>query len=83
MNFSKLGSWKLSLSLSIASGTVVALSMMAIAWQHNPQAAVYDATGIYWKYLAMIGISWFVLAFLLIFLPFLIAKIVVFYKQNR
>jgi len=46
--------------------------MMTIAWQHNPQTSIHDASGISWGYWVGIGASWalpiFVLAFAAVYL---------------
>ena len=34
--------------------------MMYIGWQHNPQGAFHDETGIYWGYWMFLGFSWFI-----------------------
>ena len=48
--------------------------MMTLAWQHNPQGEIHSEKGINFAYLLLIGTSWFVMAFLLVFILDVIVK---------
>jgi len=83
MDLKKLGTWRTSLLFSGLCGVLIAAIMMFVAWQHNPQGVIFDQAGVHWKYWMVLGCFWFALAFLVIFLPFLMLKIIVYYRQNR
>lgn len=41
-------------------GLVVAVFMMYVGWQHNPQGEFHDETGVHWGYWLLLGFSWFI-----------------------
>jgi len=56
-----------NLIISSIVGLILALLMMSIAWKHNPQCEIVDDGVIDFKYWIEIGLSWFVVAFVIIF----------------
>ena len=51
--------WRVSASIGMMAG----LAMCALAWQHNPQAAIHDGDGrVDWVYLLQIWLGWFLLS---------------------
>jgi len=56
------------LVLSILISSVFATLMMYVAWEHNSQCEIHDNGIIDFSYLFTIGISWFLLGFIALFL---------------
>ena len=46
--------------LGASAGAGVAGLAMRAAWDHNPQGAFHDASGVHWLDLGVVGLAWFV-----------------------
>ena len=55
---------------SILTGSV----SMYFAWQHNSQCEIHCEGVIYWGYWLCVGISWFILTFLPLFLAVILGR---------
>jgi len=53
--------------ISSTVGLILALLMMSVAWEHNPQCEIVDDGIIDFKYWIEIGFSWFIVAFVIVF----------------
>jgi len=53
--------------ISSTIGLILALLMMYVAWEHNPQCEIVDDGIIDFKYWIEIGLSWFIVAFVIVF----------------
>jgi len=53
--------------ISSTVGLSLALLMMYVAWGHNPQCEIVDNGVIHFKYWIEIGLSWFIVAFVIVF----------------
>ncbi len=67
---------KNNIIISSTIGIVLALFMMYIAWEHNPQCEIHEKEVIDFEYWFTIGISWFLLAFVVVFILMTIVKYV-------
>ena len=59
---------KNNILISTIIALIVSTLMMYVAWEHNPQGEID------FGYLTLLGMSWFVMVFLVIFIIVLIAK---------
>lgn len=59
---------KKALLTSIIIALIPAVLMMQIAWEHNPQGEIHLNGNIDWSYLLLIGFSWFLPAFIVVFI---------------
>ena len=53
--------------ISSIVGLILAFLMMYVAWEHNPQCEIVDDEVINFKYWIEIGLSWFIVAFVIVF----------------
>ena len=53
-----VGTWILGASGGAGAG--VATLAMRAAWDHNPQGAYHDASGVHWLDLGVVGLAWFI-----------------------
>ena len=60
--------------ISTTIGAIVAFLMMYIAWEHNSQCEIHEKGVIDFGYLLSIGVPWFLLAFVVVFILVLIVK---------
>ena len=58
---------KKNIIISSTVGLSLALLMMYVAWEHNPQCEIVDDGVIDFKYWIEIGLSWFIVAFVIVF----------------
>jgi len=58
---------KKNIIISSTVGLILALLMMYLAWEHNPQCEIVDDGVIHFKYWIEIGLSWFIVAFVVVF----------------
>jgi len=58
---------KKTLIISSTVGLILALLMMYVAWEHNPQCEIVDDGIIDFEYWIEIGFSWFIVAFVIVF----------------
>ena len=58
---------KKNIIISSTVGLILALLMMYLAWEHNPQCEIVDDGVIHFKYWIEIGLSWFIVAFVIVF----------------
>jgi uncharacterized membrane protein len=65
---------KKNLIISTITGLILAFFMMYLAWEHNTQYEIHDGETIYFGYWITLGISWFILTFLVVFIFMSIAK---------
>ena len=65
---------KSNIIISAIVGVILALFMMYIAWEHNPQYEIHEKEVIDFWYLIAIGISWFLLAFVVVFISMIMVK---------
>ena len=65
---------KSNLIISTTVGVILAMLMMYIAWKHNPQYEIHDKEVINFWYWITIGFSWFILAFVVVFVLMTIVK---------
>jgi len=56
-----------NLIISSTVGLILALLMMYVVWEHNPQCEIVDDGIIDFKYWIEIGLSWFIVAFVIVF----------------
>jgi len=70
---------KKELILSTLSGLILGAIMMNIAWEHNAQGEIYTNETIDFSYWFLIGISWFILGFIVMFL---LMKIISYLKKG-
>jgi len=63
-----------NLIISSTVGLILALLMMYVAWEHNPQCAIVDNGIIDFKHWIEIGLSWFIVAFMIVFVVILFIK---------
>lgn len=63
---------KINLIVSTVIGIILAFLMMYIAWEHNPQCEFHCEGTIHFGSLIIIGVSWFIASFIVIFLSILI-----------
>ena len=59
---------KRTVILSTLIGTLLAMLMMYVAWKHNAQGEIYTNETIDFSYWFLIGFSWFLLGFIVMFL---------------
>ena len=59
---------KNNIIISTIIGLIVAILMMYFAWKHNPQDEIYSEEVIHFSYLITIGLTWFILGFIVLFL---------------
>jgi len=59
---------KKELILSTLSGIILGVIMMNIAWKHNTQGEIYINETIDFSYWFLIGFSWFIFGFIVVFL---------------
>jgi large-conductance mechanosensitive channel len=75
---------KTNLIVSTIIGIILAFLMMYIAWEHNPQYEFHYEKTIHFGSLIIIGVSWFIASFIVIFLSILIInKILNVLHKNR
>ena len=65
---------KNNILISTIIALIVSIVMMNVAWEHNSQGEIHSEIGIDFAYLFLIGMSWFVMAFLLVFILGVIVK---------
>ena len=70
---------KNNIIISAIIGVISALFMMYIAWKHNPQYEIHEKEVIDFGYWITIGISWFLLAFVVVFVLMKIVKYIYFH----
>ncbi len=76
--FSYTDNMKKELILSTLSGLIIGAIMMNIAWIHNAQGEIYTKETIDFSYWFLIGFSWFILGFIVVFL---LMKIINYFKK--
>ena len=72
---------KNNIIISSTIGIILALFMMYIAWEHNPQCEIHEEEVIHFEYWFTIGISWFLLAFVVVFILMTIVKYIINKKK--
>ena len=65
---------KNSILVSSVIGLTLAFLMMYVAWEHNSQGEIHENEVIHFDYWITIGFSWFILAFIIVFLLMTIVK---------
>jgi hypothetical protein len=70
---------KKGLTLSTLSGLILGAIMMNIAWKHNAQGEIYTNKTVDFSYWLLIGFSWFVFGFIVVFL---LVKIINYLKKG-
>jgi len=58
---------KKNIIISSIVGLILALLMMYVAWEHNQQCEIVDNGIIHFKHWIEIGLSWFIVAFVILF----------------
>jgi len=74
---------KKNLIISSIVGLSLALLMMYVAWEHNPQCEIVDDGVIHFKYWIEIGLSWFIVAFVILFVVIHIIYTINHYIKKR
>jgi len=59
---------KNNIIISTVIGLIVSLLMMDVAWKHNPQCEIHCEGVINFSYWILIGISWFIMTFIVVFI---------------
>ena len=72
-----------NLIISSTVGLILALLMMYVAWEHNPQCEIVDDGVINFKYWIEIGFSWFIVAFVIVFVVINIIYIINNYINKK
>ena len=70
---------KKELTLSTLSGLILSAIMINIAWEHNAQGEIYTKKTVDFSYWSLIGFSWFILGFIVVFL---LVKIINYLKKS-
>jgi len=72
-----------NLIISSTVGLILALLMMYVAWEHTPQCEIVDDGVIKFKYWIEIGLSWFIVAFVIVFVVINIVYTLNHYIKKR
>jgi hypothetical protein len=67
---------KPSLYISAAIGFIFMIGSMCVSWQHNPQCEFHCDGAINWANWLLVGSSWFVVVFSIIFLLSFVVRII-------
>jgi len=79
---SQAGAWerekimKRIITISVIIGTVVSALMMDVAWEHNSQCEIHCEGVINFSYWILIGLSWFITSFVVVFAFGILVKII-------
>ena len=65
---------KNNIIISTIIGLIISIIMMYVAWKHNSQGEIYSEEVIDFSYWILIGITWFSMTFIVIFISTLIIK---------
>jgi len=65
---------KNNILISTLIAVMVSIVMMYVAWKYNSQGEIHSEIGIDFTYWLLLGMSWFVMVFLLVLILLLIAK---------
>ena len=65
---------KNSTIVSTIIGLIVSILMMDVAWKHNSQGEIYSKGVIDFSYWILIGITWFAITFMVVFIFTTIVK---------
>ena len=65
---------KNNILISTIIALIVSIVMMNVTWEHNSQGEIHSEIGVDFTYWLLLGMSWFVMAFLLVLILLLIAK---------
>ena len=65
---------KNNIIISTTIGLIVSILMMAVAWKHNSQSEIYSEGVIDFSYWILIGMTWFSMTFIVVFISILIVK---------
>jgi len=72
-----------NLIISSTVGLILAFLMMYVAWEHNSQCEIVDDGVINFKYWIEIGFSWFIVAFVIVFVVINIIYIINNYINKK
>ncbi len=65
---------KNNIIISTIIGLIVSILMMYISWKHNSQGEIYSEGVIDVSYWSLIGMIWFIMTFIVVFVFILIVK---------
>ena len=65
---------KNNIIISTIIGLIVSILMMDVAWKHNSQGEIYSEGVINFSYWILIGIAWFAITFMVVFIFTTIVK---------
>lgn len=65
---------KNNIIISTIIGLIVSILMMDVAWKHNSQGEIYSEGVINFSSWILIGITWFIITFIVIFIFITIVK---------
>ena len=65
---------KNNIIISTIIGLIVSILMMYIAWKHNSQGEIYSEGMIDFSYWILIGMTWFIITFVVVLISILIIK---------
>ena len=65
---------KNNIIISTIIGLIVSILMMYISWKHNSQGEIYSEGVIDVSYWSLIGMTWFIMTFIVVFVFILIVK---------
>ena len=67
---------KNNIIVSTIIGLIVSILMMDVAWEHNSQCEIHCEGVINFSYWILIGLSWFIMSFIVVFALGVLAKII-------
>ena len=65
---------KNNIIISTIIGLIISILMMYVAWKHNSQGEIYSEGVIDFSYWILIGMTWFSMTFIVVFIFILIVK---------